>query len=193
MNLQLYQIKVGNLKKSINNNLCLTQSTINYNKKDNTNTYTIPVEENPFRKVKNIILNAKNLLYIKTNTPTNISIVNKYRYTSYDAHRKYVLSEKANKVYTHKHLNNTIQKHQRKTFSFSKSSKNVYIKNLDNDEYKKTITNKDFLNINNNKKNKEEQKDSDNKNIKIQNKERECHQILKDGMKKMEKRLNSKD
>ena len=55
------------------------------------------------------------------------------------------------------------------------------------------MSNKDFLNMNNNKKNKEEQKKSDNKNIKTQNKERECRQILKDGMKKMEKSLNSKD
>lgn len=31
------------------------------------------------------------------------------------------------------------------------------------------------------------------KSVKVQNKERKCHQILKDGMKKMEKRLSSKD
>ena len=180
-------------KKSVNNNLCLTQTTFNYNKKDNSNTYTIQVEENPFRKVKNIILNAKNLLFIKTNTPTNINIVNKYRYTSYDTNRKYDLSEEVNKIYTRKHLKNLIQKHKSKIFSLNNSSQNFYIKNIDCDEVKKSMSNKDFLNMNNNKKNKEEQKDIDNKNIKTQNKERECRQILKDGMKKMEKSLNSKD
>ena len=133
------------------------------------------------------------MIFIKTNTPTNISIVNKYRYTSYDTNRKYDLSEEVNKIYTRKHLKNVIQKHKSKIFSLNNSSQNFYIKNIDNDEIKKSMSNKDFLNINNDKKNKEEQKDSDNKNIKTQNKERECRQILKDGMKKMEKSLNSKD
>ena len=180
-------------KKSIQNNLCLTQSTYNNNSKKE-NTYTIPVEENPFRKVKNIILNAKNLLLIKTNTPTNISIINKYRCTSYENKRtngKYDLSEEINKVNSRKCLNNVIQNQNTNIFEFNKSSKNIcIIKNIGKVEIKKSMSNKEFLNINNNK-NKEIQKN--NKFTKNQIKDRECHQILKDGMKKMEKRLNSKE
>ena len=179
-------------KKSIHNNLCLTQTTYNNNKKENT--YTISVEENPFRKVKNIILNAKNLLLIKTNTPTNISMLNKYRCTTYETNRtnrKYNLSEEINQVNSRKCLNNVIQKYDSKIVSYNKSSKNIYIiKNIGKVEIKKSMSNKDFVSINSNK-NKEKQ--INNKLIKNQKKERECHQILKDGMKKIEKKLNSKE
>ena len=56
------------------------------------------------------------------------------------------------------------------------------------------MSNKDFFNMNKNNNSKENLKGIKSiKSINSQNKERECHQILKDGMKKIEKRLNSRD
>ena len=183
-------------KKSIHNNLCLTQSTFNYKKTENI--CTIPVEENPVRKVKNIILNAKNsLLLIQTNkTPTNKSIFNRNnrnRYTSYDKNIKYCLSEDINKGYNID---------SNKFFSYSNSSRNFYNKKI-NKEIVRSMSNKDFFTVeryNNKKKenkdNKDKNIDNNNSNLKnnnISNKERKCNQILKDGMKKIAKRLNSKE
>lgn len=181
-------------KKSIYNNLCLTQST--YNPKKMSNAYTIPADENPVRKVKNIILNAKNsLLLIKTNnTPTNMRIFNRNRYTTYDNNRKYILSE-INKDYSSKDKDDMTQ-NKNKILSLSNSSKNFYdYSNVNN--YQKGITksmsDQNIL-VSMEIRNKyRERKNNDNiyNNNKI-NKERKCHQILKDGMKKIEKRLNSK-
>ena len=123
-----------NSKKSIYNNLYLIQSTFNFKK--NENIYTIPVEENPFRKVKNIILNAKNsLLFIKTNcTPTNMTIFNRNRNTTYENNnkRKYILSEENLRGFSCKDLKNIIKKNENKLFSYSNSSKNFNNNNNNN-------------------------------------------------------------
>ena len=176
-------------KNSLYNNLCLTQSTFNYKKAENT--YTIPVEENPVRKVKNIILNAKNsLLLIKTNnTPTNMNIFNRNRYTTFDNNnRRYLLSEEINKGY------NSNNKKLNKNISFNGLSKKLYDKNKQsNKEILRSMSNMEFFN---NEKYINYNKNVDykyNNNKKIVNKERKCIQILKDGMKKIEKRINSKN
>ena len=192
-----------NSKKSIYNNLYLTQSTFNFKK--NENIYTIPVEENPFRKVKNIILNAKNsLLFIKTNcTPTNMTIFNRNRNTTYENNnkRKYILSEENLSGLSCKDLHNIMTKNKNKIFP-SNSSKNFNNSNNNNlinqnKEMIRSMSDKIFLNLEKDNKNIESQ-NNNNINIKkttttIINKARKSHQILKDGMKKMEKRLNSKD
>ena len=178
-------------KKSINNMLCLTQ--YNFNNKNKENINTLPVEENPVRKVKNIILNAKNsnLLFIKTNTPTNISILNRQRHTTYNTNRNYLLSDDLNLDYD-KNLNNIV-KNRRKIFSFSNLTKNFYqIKNSNNNEIKKSMSNKYFFNIQIENKNNNKDFKIESINIKVKNKDRKSHQILKDGMKNIEKRLNSK-
>ena len=177
-------------KKSIHNNLCLTQITFNAKKKESI--YTIPNEENPVRKVKNIILNAKNsnLLVIRTNTPTNIRLLHKHRHlTTYEDQGEYFLSEGNNN--NKRKIMSKMKKNYSRNILLTNSSKNLYC-NTNNDEkiIKKSMSNKNFLNVKNMK------KQINNKNkrpSKIQNnKERKCNQILKDGMKKMEKRL-SKD
>ena len=190
-----------NSKKSIYNNLCLTQSTFNYKK--NENTFTIPVEENPFRKVKNIILNAKNsLLLIKTNcTPTNMTIFSKPRNTTYEnsAKRKYILSEENLRGLSCKDLHNIMTKNNNKIFP-SNSSKNFNNSNNNNlinqnKEMIKSMSDNIFFDLEKNKDNKNTESQNNN-NIKYTvtiNKERKSHQILKDGMKKIQKRLNSKD
>jgi hypothetical protein len=173
-------------KKSFHNNLCLTQTNFNAKKKENI--YTIPNEENPVRKVKNIILNAKNsnLLVIRTNTPTNIRLLHKHRHlTTREDQGEYFLSE------GNKDIINKMKKNYSRNILLTNSSKNLYY-STNNEEriIKKSMSNKNFLNVKNMKKqiNKKSKRPS-----KIQNnKERKCNQILKDGMKKMEKRL-SKD
>ena len=168
-------------KKSLNKNIfCLIQSTFNNKKQENT--FTLPLEENPVRKVKNIILNAKNsnFLFIKTNTPKNICILNKQRYSAFNKNRNYFLFDEINKIYD-KNLNNIVQSKNKNIFSLSNSTKNFYKKKNYHNEIKKSMSNKNFLNL-----------EIDNINLKVKNKERECNQILKDGMKNIEKRLNSK-
>ena len=190
-----------NSKKSIYNNLCLTQST--FNLKKNENTFTIPVEENPFRKVKNIILNAKNsLLFIKTNcTPTNMTIFNKQRNTTYENNnkRKYILSEENLRGFSCKDINSILKKSKSKIFpcssskNFNSSSSNNNNLNNQNKEMIKSMSDNKFLKVEKDNKNKENQKNNNIKKTVTINKESPSHQILKDGMKKMEKRLNSKD
>ena len=177
-------------KKSFYNNLCLTQTTFNAKKKESI--YTIPNEENPVRKVKNIILNAKNsnLLVIRTNTPTNIRILHKHRHiTTNDNQGEYFLSEGNNNYKGD--IMNKIKKNYSRNILLTNSSKNLYC-NTNNDErrIKKSMSNKNFLNVKNIKKqiNNKSKRPSKAQN----NKERKCNQILKDGMKKIEKRL-SKD
>ena len=172
-------------KNTLQNNQCLAQTIANFHKKQNI--YTLSVEENPVRKVKNIILNAKNpsSFFLKLeNSPSNNDILNKERYTAYSTNRNYILSEEANKEF-HKGLSNKIKKHKIKISCFNNSS-NIIHKTNNNLEIKKSMSDKNFLSIKNiNNINK--------KSIKVQNKERKCNQILKDGMKKIEKRLSSKD
>ena len=173
-------------KKSFHNNLCLTQTTFNAKKKESI--YTIPNEENPVRKVKNIILNAKNsnLLVIRTNTPTNIRLLHKHRHlTTNENLGEYFLSE------GNKDIINKIKKNYSRNILLTNSSKNLYcITNNEERKIKKSMSNKNFLNVKNMKK---QINNKSKRPSKIQNnKERKCNQILKDGMKKMEKRL-SKD
>ncbi len=173
-------------KKSFHNNLCLTQTTFNAKKKESI--YTIPNEENPVRKVKNIILNAKNsnLLVIRTNTPTNIRLLHKHRHlTTNENLGEYFLSE------GNKDIINKIKKNYSRNILLTNSSKNLYCTtNNEERKIKKSMSNKNFLNVKNMKK---QINNKSKRPSKIQNnKERKCNQILKDGMKKMEKRL-SKD
>lgn len=178
-------------KKSFNSNTCFSQSTFNFKKKENV--YTIPVDENPIRKVKNIILNAKNsnLLLIRDESPTNIRILNKQRHTTHDNnHRTFNILEENEKSNFYKDKIKRIRKYNSKKFIYSNSLINFYKMN-NKDKIKKSNSNKNF----NIEKNKVNGTVNNNKNPKkfINNKERKSNQILKDGMKKMEKRLNSKD
>ncbi len=172
-------------KKTFHTNLCLTHSTFNFHKKNNT--YTLPVEENPVRKVKNIILNAKNsnLLFLKLeNSISNTNLLPKERCSSYSTNRDILISEEINKD-SIQDSNNLIEKDSNKLI-FNKSTNSFNnSRNNKNFEIKKSMTNKNItVKIINNDNNLE---------IKVNNKERKCNQILKDGMKKIEKRLNSKD
>lgn len=173
-------------KKSFHNNLCLTQTTFNAKKKESI--YTIPNEENPVRKVKNIILNAKNsnLLVIRANTPTNIRLLHKHRHLTINENQgEYFLSE------GNKDIINKFKKNYSRNILLTNSSKNLYCStNNEERKIKKSMSNKNFLNVKNMKK---QINNKSKRPSKIQNnKERKCNQILKDGMKKMEKRL-SKD
>ena len=178
-------------KKSLSNNICFSQSTFNFKKKENG--YTIPVDENPVRKVKNIIVNAKNsnLLLIRADTPTNIRILNKQRHTTYDNyHRTLNFLDEADKSNFFKDKMNIIRKYNSKNFLNSNSLTSFYKIN-NKDRIKKYNSNKNLY-IEKNKRN--ETINNNKKPIKIgNNKERKSNQILKDGMKKMKKRLNSKD
>ena len=184
------QTTISNLsrqsKKSFHNNLCLTQTTFNAKKKENI--YTIPNEENPVRKVKNIILNAKNsnLLVIRTNTPTNIRLLHKHQHLTMNENQgEYFLSEGNKDIIT------KIKKNYSRNILLTNSYKNLYCStNNEERKIKKSMSNKNFLNVKNMKK---QINNKTKRPSKIQNnKERKCNQILKDGMKKMEKRL-SKD
>ena len=123
------------------------------------------------------------------NTPTNMSIFNRNRYTTFDNNRKYWLSEEINNGYYSKNDSNKI-------ISVSNSSRNYYNKKLKK-EYMRTMSNKDLFPTE--RYNKENQNTIlDNKDNKYNNKigvikERKCILILKDGMKKVAKRLNSKE
>lgn len=178
-------------KKSLSSNICFSQSAFNFKKKEKVST--IPIEENPVRKVKNIILNAKtsNILLIRTDTPTNIRIINRHRHTTHDNnHRTLNLVDEADKSNFFKDKMKKIRKHKSKNYIYSNSLTRFYKMN-NKDKIKKYNSNKNLYiekkkgneNANNNKKPKKV----------VNNKERKSNQILKDGMKKIEKRLNSKD
>ena len=178
-------------KKSLSSNICFSQSTFNFKKKENGNT--IPIDENPVRKVKNIILNAKssNLLLIRDDTPTNIRILNKQRHTTHENnHRSFNFLDETDKSNFFKGKMNRIRKYKSKNFIYSNSLTNFY--NMNNkDRIKKYKSNK-YLYIEKNKGNEVVNNSKKPKKF-VNNKERKSNQILKDGMKKMEKRLNSKD
>jgi hypothetical protein len=178
-------------KKSLSSNICFSQSTFNFKKKENGNT--VPIDENPVRKVKNIILNAKssNLLLIRDDTPTNIRILNKQRHTTHENnHRSFNFLDETDKSNFFKGKMNRIRKYKSKNFIYSNSLTNFY--NMNNkDRIKKYKSNK-YLYIEKNKGNEAVNNSKKPKKF-VNNKERKSNQILKDGMKKMEKRLNSKD
>ena len=178
-------------KKSFNSNTFFSQSTFNFKKKENGNT--ILVDENPLRKVKNIILNAKtsNLLFIRDDTPTNIKILSKKRHTTHgNNHRSLNILDETDKSNFFKDKINRIKKYKSKNLYYSNSLTNFYKKN-NKDKIKKYNSNK-YLYIEKNEGNKTTNNSKKPKKV-VKNKERKSNQILKDGMKKMEKRLNSKD
>jgi hypothetical protein len=178
-------------KKSLSSNICFSQSTFSFKKKENGST--IPVNENPVRKVKNIILNAKNsnLLLIRTDTPTNISILSKQRHTTHDNnHRTLNFLDETNKSNIFKDKMNRIRKYKSKKFIYPNSLTNFYKMN-NKDIIKKYNSNK-YLYIEKTKGNETANNSKKPKKF-VNNKERKSNQILKDGMKKMKKRLNSKD
>ena len=171
-------------KKAFQTNLCLNKSSFNFHTKKNI--FTLPVEENPVRKVKNIILNAKNnsnSLFLKfENSRSNTNLINGQY--SYNTKRSDCLSEEINID-----SNILIEKRNSQILFFNKSSNNFNRTNDNNNyEIKKSMSNGNFY-----VKSIDNDNDINKRVIKVNNKERKCNQILKDGMKKIEKRLNSKE
>ena len=181
---------ISNISRQSKINFSQTQSTFNFRKKENANT--ISVEENPVRKVKNIIINAKNtnFLFIRSETPDNIRLLNNHRHSTFNNHRNYILSEE-NSRNNNKDLNRQIKKNNSRNILITNTLTDFYKKFNDKEKIiKKSMSNKNFSNGNINQKINEVTK----KTIKtIINKDRKSNQILKDGMKKIEKRLNSKE
>ena len=118
---------ISNINKLSKNNFSLTQSTFNLKKKESDNIITI--EENPVRKVKNIIINAKNsnFLFIRSETPENIRSSNNQRHTTFNTHRNYILSEESSNK-NNKDFNNQFQKNNSKNFLITNSTVNLYKK-----------------------------------------------------------------
>ena len=82
-----------------------------------------------------------------------------------------------------------IEKRNSQILFFNKSSNNFNRTNDNNNyEIKKSMSNGNFY-----VKSIDNDNDINKRVIKVNNKERKCNQILKDGMKKIEKRLNSKE